>query len=183
MIDKVFIDIDGVVADFVSAVIALHGTSPESVIPYMRGSYDIQAHLGISAKKFWGAISEEPTFWEELDKTKEADQILETIRRRAGTNIEIFFLSAPSLSPLSHYGKAAWIKKHYPEYLSKLILTGHKYLLATRNSVLVDDSDAKIDAFRKAGGKAILFPRPWNSLHQFSEIPMSLFTKEVNRVF
>lgn len=181
MIKKVFLDLDGVVADFVSAVLDLHSLTPEEVLPNMKGSYSIDKILNVSPTRFWKIIEEAPYFWEALEKTEEADQIFALLLKKFEPS-QIYFLSAPSLSSDSHWGKAEWVRKHYPEYLNRLILTGHKHLLASRDAVLIDDSDKKVEAFRKAGGKAILFPRPWNSYYEFANLPLSLFSKEVNRV-
>ncbi len=32
-------------------------------------------------------------------------------------------------------------------------------------ALIIDDSDANIDKFREWGGRGLLVPRPWNTLH------------------
>jgi len=51
---------------------------------------------------------------------------------------------------------------HFEGHGPELVLTRDKSLLARPRAVLVDDSDANVDAFRAAGGAGIVFPQPWN---------------------
>ena len=37
-----------------------------------------------------------------------------------------------------------------------------KHLLARKGHLLIDDTDATVDAFHASGGSAILFPQVWN---------------------
>ena len=62
-------------------------------------------------------------------------------------------------------GKIAWVDKHIPLVVKEgnLHLSLRKAALAAPNSVLVDDNDSEIIAWRDAGGPAILVPRVWNS--------------------
>ncbi|MFO0916509.1 MAG: hypothetical protein U0795_26370 [Pirellulales bacterium] len=46
---------------------------------------------------------------------------------------------------------------------SDFLLGSPMELLAGPRRVLIGDSDAKVAAFRAAGGEAILFPQPWNA--------------------
>jgi 5'(3')-deoxyribonucleotidase len=160
-----FVDLDGVVADFVSHVIALHKLDPAEITPQMQGSYDIEKILKMTTSEFWGAINDSPDFWETIPLTSDAKQIMKAIEDKFS---EIYFLSSPSLSPACHFGKAKWVAEHFPKYQNKLILTGHKHLLAKKDRVLIDDSDKNVNRFKAAGGKVSLYPREWNSKHHLA---------------
>jgi len=69
-------------------------------------------------------------------------------------------------NPESYTGKALWVQKHLPEYSKRLIVTPvPKSEFAHRDILLIDDKDENVEGFVKAGGNAILVPRPWNELH------------------
>lgn len=177
----IFLDMDGVVADFVSAAIRLNtDTPPDKIIEKMRGSYDIEHALGIPPKEFWERISHDNHFWWQLELTPEAHDIVKLASDKVGSK-NVYFLSSPSLCPWSHWGKASWIKEHFPTFMTRTILCNDKQLLARPASLLIDDSDAKVDKFRHSAGKAILLPRPWNSLFSYSNAPLDHLRKELNR--
>jgi 5'(3')-deoxyribonucleotidase len=167
-----FVDLDGVVADFVGSVLKLHDLDPDDILPKMEGSYDIQNLLGLSTSEFWGVIDKDFTFWENLPLLPDAKQLMNALEERYK---EIYFLSSPSLSPACHFGKATWVAEHFPKYQNKLILTGHKHLLAKKDRILIDDSDKNINRFKAAGGHVLLYPRPWNSKHHLSSTAFQNF--------
>jgi 5'(3')-deoxyribonucleotidase len=158
-IETVFVDMDGVLADFVGGVLRLHDIPDTQYNP--QGSYDIHTYLKMSASQFWGAIDNDSRFWETLSLTPEATLLIDLLESLTSYK-NIYLLSSPALHPNCFYGKAVWIKKHFPEYLPKLILTAHKHFLAAPNRLLIDDSDSNVTKFRQAEGLAILFPRKWN---------------------
>jgi len=182
MISRILVDLDGVMADFVGAAIRLHRYQPAEILPNMKGSYDIEKILEIPAQDFWGKISEDILFWHGLEKTEEADSLLELVTKKPRSPEQVFFCSSPTTDPASHHGKAMWVKNHYPKYLRRLILCSQKHLLANRDTLLIDDSDANVEAFKKAGGRAVLVPRPWNSKHAFASDPLKLVRMELQRL-
>lgn len=163
-IDTVFIDMDGVVADFVGGVCKLHDLDYRSLTYGMQGSYDIARHTCMSANDFWTHLDQDEKFWENLELTEEAESIMSLLENHFKAK-NCYFLSSPAMSPNCFYGKAAWIHKHFPGYINRLILTGHKHFVASPNRLLVDDSDTNIAKFKKHGGNTLLIPRPWNSGH------------------
>jgi len=60
------------------------------------------------------------------------------------------------------------------------ILTREKHLLARKGAVLIDDSDANVDAFNRGGGRGILFPQVWNSKYRLAgQDPVEYVLNEV----
>ena len=159
----IFVDIDGCFADFVGAVLKIHNADPK-ILETFKGDYEITKHLNMTPYDFWDRIEQDPGFWHNLEKTPEADPLMAFLEEKAEPK-NIFFCSSPSHDPRSHYGKAHWIKKHYPNYISRLILTNHKHLLGQYNRVLIDDSNANCTKFKDRGGHPVLLPRPWNKKH------------------
>lgn len=179
MAKKVFVDLDGVMVDFITGVLKLHD------VPYVdfsefKGTYALTKILNMTPMDFWKHIDQNESFWENLEKTEEADEIINFLEQHTDPK-NIFFLSSPSRNPDCHHGKAKWIWKYYPKYLTRLILTGHKQFLADRDRLLIDDNDEHCNKFKEAGGRALLFPRPWNTKYAFAEGALELFKKEVRR--
>jgi 5'(3')-deoxyribonucleotidase len=162
-----FIDIDGVLANFVEGVFDLYGI-PQNYVHQLRGNYDIISFLSVSVDSFWEKINRKSTFWEMLNLTDEAERIVELAEKYTHKR-NVFLLSSPAVHPNCYNGKAAWVKEHFPDYMTRLILTGHKYLLAAPDRLLIDDSDRKLAKFQEHGGQTILIPRPWNSKHTNEE--------------
>jgi 5'(3')-deoxyribonucleotidase len=67
-------------------------------------------------------------------------------------NNECFIVSTPS-SPDSYKDKIEWLGQHMPSFTKKnIILTGAKHLI--NGDVLIDDSPANAEAYRKAWPKS-----------------------------
>ena len=47
--------------------------------------------------------------------------------------------------------------------------------------LLIDDNDTNVDRFRERGGRAILFPQPWNRNHSLAEDRMSYLEDELSQ--
>ena len=160
----IYVDMDGVVADFVSAVIALlYGE--HAVVPILRGwikgTYDMAVALGQPEDKIWTAVRNEGmSFWSELERYSWATALVNQLQDK-GT---VIFLSSPSRDSMSAAGKLQWITEHFRELNRSYVLTpkNYKWRLADEKSILIDDSQDNIDAWMEHGGIGILFPRPWN---------------------
>lgn len=172
-INKIFVDMDGIVADFVQAALNIHKKkNPWEENHKHKGKYDIDQIWGMTLSEFWGPINAEEYFWHNLLKTPEADELMELFEALKLTekykSLQIYFASAPTPHAHCYSGKFHWIQTYYPKFYNHLILTKHKHLYAAKDALLIDDSDRNVNEFRKAGGKAILFPRHWNSSHAIS---------------
>ena len=172
----VFVDLDGVVADFVGGVCRLHGIDT----PKFNGEYDIGKVMGMSTTEFWGHLDSDETFWADLGKTSEADEIMSFLEGAVGEK-NIYFLSSPALNPACHSGKATWVKEHYGGYINRLILCGHKHFLASRGRLLIDDNERNCKRFAAAGGNTFLWPRSWNGKGAFEDRGVEIFKKEIRR--
>jgi 5'(3')-deoxyribonucleotidase len=166
MIDKIFVDMDGVVCDFTGAALKLHGIEYDPWADRDNlGQYSMEKLIEISIGDFWKKIDENTCqFWRDMEKTKEADKLIKYLESKISPE-NIYFLSSPAMDPSCYKGKVEWIRKHYPKYQRRLILTPYKYLLATPNRILIDDADKNIDLWETHKGKAVTVPRAWNSAY------------------
>lgn len=146
---QIYLDMDGVLTDLATHIFQWHGVPYPN--PWPKMEYNIAEVMG---KDCWDL----PTFfWSTMPKTKEFDAILRLLR-----NNKITICTCPT-DHHSASGKLTWLKRNYPEGYDDFIICRDKSHLASRNVLLIDDCDEKVIKFRKAGGRAILFPRPWNS--------------------
>jgi len=153
--NKIFLDMDGVIVNFVKGMCKMHGEPEikEWLTPQI---------FGLTIKQFWAPCNF-TNFWANLEWMPDGCKILRTAEKIG----DVYILTAPTLSANSYSGKIKWIENNLIRYKHRTIICPCKELLAG-NGILVDDSDKNVDTFRKAGGQAILVPRPWNS--RFGEI-------------
>lgn len=156
---RVFLDMDGVLSDFIGGVLDLF-EMPNAVWP--DGVKDMTKVIGQDKVDVWNKISNTPGFWANLKKTPECDNIIETVKKYYA-NENIFILTSPSLDPKCLEEKYRWISNNLPRFFRRQYLMGPpKYLCANRDSTLIDDHETNCNDFRNHGGHAFLFPRRWN---------------------
>jgi len=149
----VFIDVDGIVADFFGGVNQVHG-NPIRYEDYPPGEDNIAKVFNLPQKDFWAPVK---GIMGSLEKTAEADWIIKFVN-----HLECCFLTSPALNAAD--ARINWIRKHYPGI--PFILTKHKhYCCAGPHNLLIDDRDKNVEDWEKAGGTSILFPRIWNKRH------------------
>lgn len=126
---------------------------------------------------FWDLFDE--YFWSSLPKSKEFDVILHialNIASKEGVLILTSPICGPDISERATekclIGKHRWIKSHFPPFLHQSFsMSPAKHFCATPDAVLIDDCDENVEDFQKAGGEAVLMPRPWNKAHSQDPIP------------
>lgn len=161
---KCFIDMDGIIADFVTAISTAHNrlspyTDP-SLYGVAVGLWDMEKIWGITAREFW-VPSNSHAFWNTIAKTTDGDSIVRLAEDKFGSE-NCAILTAPSQAEGCVSGKRAWIGEYYPQFKARVIFATAKEFLAGPDRVLIDDRDRNIDVFTEAGGQGILVPRLWN---------------------
>ena len=169
----IFLDLDGVLADFVSAARDVHRYHDPANVPadYVAAKWDFFTDWGITGKTFWSHIHAkgldfygswvQPYSW--------ALTILREVDRG---HDDFAVLTAPSSSHWSYAGKKLWVDTYLRPACRrpiKLIVANMphgedtKHLLAGPDRLLIDDNDENVGEFRRAGGHAVVFPQLWNS--------------------
>ncbi len=174
----VFLDLDGVCVDFVSAACRLHGTTPEQIDWHTCGFY-IADGLGLSRDQFWEPIRQAGSaFWRDLEPYPWLGELLEAVE-----GAEVHVCTSPSRDPASLMGKVEWIYRHFPRHLHRqFVLTQQKHLLARPGRFLVDDAEFNAEAWENAGGSPILFPRPWNAASAEATDPVAAVRRALQDV-
>ena len=147
---KLYLDMDGVVADFDRRFRELSGMAPK----------EFENKHG--KNKFWDFIDEGDNkikFWVGIPPMPGAQELVSFIN----SNFDYEMLTAPSIKKQSFTGKRLWIRNwtnkglfpSKPEINFKS--AKNKKDFAAPNHILVDDKPSTIDAWNAAGGIGILF--------------------------
>ncbi len=163
MIKHILVDMDGVLADFLSASLSLWDFDPKD---YPANTWEIADVLGISMSDFWGTIDKVPTLWRDL---KPYPWVGELIALLNDSGVPWSTLTTPSRNPLCAAQKIEWMREHIEPNFTNYMIGKQKYLMASPGHLLIDDYDKNVDSFREHGGQAILFPQRWNSAHRISD--------------
>ncbi len=158
----IYLDMDGVLVDFFSAALRVHG-SEALADAWPKGVRDMANVLGLSQSEFWRPIEAlGDQYWIDLEPLPGMHRLLR-VARNAGA---MMILTSPHQHAASHSGKYIWMQNHlakgHGRRFADYVLTRAKHRLARPDSVLVDDKEGHVEAFREAGGHAILFPQVWN---------------------
>lgn len=159
MIKTVFLDVDGVLANF---RLGIHQA--------FNKFYDYPT---LSNKWLfwddWSNVTFEMVnnictidFWRSLRWMHDGHDILRVVMQEFDIK-DVYLLTTPMPNVESPTGRWMWIQDHLLEFYKRTIITqAPKSLLARPNTLLIDDKDKNIDEFYAAGGRACLVPRPWN---------------------
>lgn len=146
---QVMLDLDGVVADYFTAVEKLMG-----VEHYSHSNFD-EAVAKIKHRD-WLYSQPESTFFRWLEKLPNTDKLIEGV-------VNIFGEYSIITTPLrghempSMAGKMAWIMQNLPIQPRDIIFTSNKAQYATPDRILIDDYRPNVDAWKVAGGIGIKY--------------------------
>lgn len=141
-----YLDMDGVQADFFGSWAKMHGVPTYKEIPNRED--DINKLANSSPEKVY-------KFFRDLDTLRGGLEIISWLHKN---KIPFTVLSAPLRGPYSKasiQAKRDWLDAHNPGTSNDAIFTAAKYRYAMKDGVpqvLVDDFGKYIDAWRNAGG-------------------------------
>ena len=145
---NIYLDMDGVVADFDQRFIDLSGMLPK----------EYEEKFG--RKEFWNFIDEKNKlkFWVGIPEMSDAKQLVDYI-----TPHGFQMLTAPSIKKQSYLGKMLWIKNHVGSLFSfkpyiNFKKAKNKHNVKSNlnaNDILIDDREDTISRWNDAGGTGI----------------------------
>lgn len=164
---KIFVDLDGVLVDFIGGIHRALGVNYDiNNYPYEPGKWDILEdipgirHLAQADKKC------NTEFWRGLNWMYDGKKIWEIIKSKFSPS-DIYLLTTPMPNLGSYRGKMLWINREMPEVKKDHVIVTQAekslFVQSIGRTILVDDRDKNIIDFSIKGGTGILLPRPWNS--------------------
>jgi hypothetical protein len=144
-----YLDMDGVQADFFGAWANRHGLKNYKEIPHPENAINELAHSG---------PEEVYNFFHDLKPLQGGMKIIQWIVQH---KIPFTVLSAPLRGPYASFSiqaKKDWLDKYNPGTSDDAIFTSAKYKYAKKNNeqnVLVDDFGKYLDGWSNAGGIAV----------------------------
>lgn len=170
-IKRIFLDMDGVLCDWVGAACRLFGQDPKEVLANWSEDGSIAPQLGVSMNELWRKVDSHGTaFWSELDPYPWASELWELCNSYAPTVV----LTSPSQHHTSPAGKMLWMDKHLGggKPFREFLMGPRKEFCAGPGSLLIDDLGSMCERFREFGGMAIEFPCAWNQHRELADDPM-----------
>ena len=177
-IKTIFLDMDGVITDFIGGVCRVFNKP----YPYPEVTKDYtfwDAWPDVSFKDVDAVCTQE--FWHNLEWERDGQDIFKAVLDKIRLE-DIYFVTQPMPNIESPTGKWMWVRDNFPGFLTHVIITqAPKGLLAQSSALLIDDKDENVIEFRKAGGNAILVPRPYNKLRKYSDVSSQIVRKELEQ--
>ena len=179
MINTVFLDVDGVLANFRKGIHEAFDKLYD--YPTLSPKWTFWDDWPDVTFEMVNAVCTIP-FWTGLEWMHDGYDILTAVEYKfAPTQICLLTTPMPNLESAS--GKMIWVHDHLPNYLKRTIITqAPKHLLARPDILLIDDKDRNVDGFREAGGKALLVPRPWNRTHLQADRTVEVVKEFLERI-
>ena len=117
-------------------------------------------HANYTPEEFWAAVPQH--IWAIVPRTPFFHELIELCRRAVGMQ-NVYIATSPTNEPACAAGKIEWMQEYLPPWLHRqFFITPCKHLLASPQSLLIDDCENNVVRFADYGGKVILVPRPWN---------------------
>ena len=160
-IEKIYFDIDGVMADWLGGVAKSFGVHRHALAHRVNTGMAPAQALGISNNSFWARL-DHPEFWAKLEPFAPTLQLWHDFR---DAGLDCCVLTAPSQAPSCLSGKLMWLQtylggRNFRDY----IMTRRKGDLGGPGRLLLDDREKNIGPFTAAGGMAIHFPTEGNEI-------------------
>jgi len=150
-IKKIYLDLDGVLADFDGGLRKLCGVEPVDQMHATKEDED----------RTFGAIRDCEHFYRRMEMLPGAKELFDRLYAAYGDRLEILSgVPSPKRNiPEAGEDKLAWVKEHLSETVKvNLVRRAEKKEYCTgKDCVLIDDFEKNIQEWEAAGGTGILF--------------------------
>ena len=150
---RLFLDCDGVLADFDAGVRGLLGIDPRT----------FEARHGKG--EFWKRLARAGDFYATLPKMPDADELFDAVRHLKPT-----ILTGLPIGKWAAPQKVRWAAGHFPGVPIITCMARDKPRHMSGSDVLVDDSERHMAAWEEAGGIYILHRSATESIARLAEI-------------
>ena len=143
MIKKIYIDLDGVLADFDKKVSEISASYPT---------------MHKSSANFWKAISKQDHYYLYLDLMPEAKQLMDYLESLDIPLAILTGLPRQHSVPTAKEDKKAWVKHHFGDIEFNIgPYSKDKQRYSGEGYILIDDRPLNIDQWKCKGGHGILY--------------------------
>lgn len=161
-VNCVYLDMDGVIADFSKKALSLWGIE-SSAVEEIKGWDQIHTvvskHVGfeVTEEKLWKTIeSYGSEFYRDIPPYIWGKNLYNALSKRVPV-----VLMTTAISPRAAMGKMQWMHRWFPDAMRHAI-TPCKHHFARPTALLIDDAENNVRAFSRHGGQSFLWPMPWN---------------------
>jgi hypothetical protein len=169
----IYLDMDGVIVDWDAGIRRLYEVDWYPT----EWAIDYQKVFGRSKEMFWWDLDNRH-FWSGLPWTKDGKRIVSILEP-----FKPVILSACCV-PAAFLGKHEWLLEHYNDAVDEgrflFTTTDGKINVVHDGAIIIDDREATCELWEHHGGKAILYPRPWNSMRDV-KYPLEYLMSELMR--
>jgi 5'(3')-deoxyribonucleotidase len=149
---KIFVDLDGVLTDFIKQLCALLDKPLDRKWEFTNDP------------KIWKKIDEAgESFWTDMEWMPGGHELWNAVKKYNPT-----ILTSPSRHESSKKGKRVWMKDNIPEI--PYIIDEDKAKYAKKGYILIDDLAKNIDKWEKAGGTGILHKDAGSTIKKLKNI-------------
>ena len=152
----IFVDIDGVLADFNAAAQVLFEKT--------KSARDIEAEIG--SRAFWDSIRAVEDFYLHLPKMADADTLWEGVRQYDFH--PTILTGVPMSMPNVPFHKREWCEKYFPGAEVITCLSRDKHAFCQRGDILIDDWPRYRRSWEHAGGIFIVHESAASTLAQLA---------------
>lgn len=156
----VFLDMDGVIADYLGAVHKLMGEPKR-----LWKGHEIHYAYYLDEDYFVKQLNEEDGFWDKMKPTPAAALIVQLLL----VHTDLYIVSDPKHC-YDWNAKVRWMAKNFNIKESRIILTPHKHLLAAPGRLLIDDFLFNTKKWTDHGGIAHWWDVEGNDIEQLNKL-------------
>lgn len=168
------LDMDGILVDFVTGMIRSHELS---IHHDEWNSWHYHKTLGLTLDEFYAPATVDG-WWENLPLYDWAHDLYQSVKSVAA---DIIIATTPHSDDKCPSEKVRALRKHgfLDDKSVRYQIGSPKCLMAKSGYILIDDSQDNYDNFTSKGGRAILFPQPWNNNAHLIGDRMRYFTEQL----
>ena len=163
-LDKIYLDMDGVLADFERGVRELCNFEAEKT----------QDEDPVRDELMWAEIKKIDHFYSKLEPLPGAKELFDLIYGKYGEKCEILTGIPKARRGIKHSAedKTEWVRRILSETVkvNTVFKAEKKNFVAGKGSVLIDDLEKTIIEWRESGGTGILHTDPESTLAQLKEL-------------
>lgn len=164
MVEKVYLDMDGVLSDFDRGVRELCGLEPMDQMTATETDND----------RLWNAVAKVDHYYGKLEPIPGAGAMLRTLIEKYGDRVEILTGIPKPKRNIQNAGtdKIQWMRRYFgPEIKVNIVYREEKKERCHgKGDILIDDYQKNIDEWIKYGGTGVLFTDADSAIQELQEM-------------